>query len=46
MHFYTMLGRPPTGIKTRPLHDKGVEGFCISLKTRAKQPLISLLRNI
>ncbi len=33
VHFYTALGEPPRGVKTRPLWDKGVRGFRFSLKT-------------
>jgi len=47
VHFYTILGRPPAVVKTRPLHDKGIDGFRISLKTpELNNRLISLMCNI
>jgi histidinol-phosphate aminotransferase len=48
VHFYTVMGPPPPGVKTRPLGDKGVPGFRVSLKSpEANDVLINAIcRNI
>jgi|GEM_PF-1033944 L-threonine O-3-phosphate decarboxylase (EC 4.1.1.81) len=41
VHFYTVLGPPPPGIKSRPLLDKGVQGFRVSLKNPQMNDLLT-----
>jgi hypothetical protein len=40
VHFYTVLGEPPPGVKTRPLRDKGIAGFRLSLKSPEANDLL------